>query len=541
MLKIMIVDDEPLLRMAIKGLLDWEANGFKMLQDASNGKAAIELIEKEAPDILLTDIKMPGFDGVELIKYIENKHLQIKTVVLSNYDDFSFVKEALVHGAVDYILKVTITPESLINVINKLKEKFIKDKCDEKEHSKRENEIKRNFLLIKDEFLKNLVNGNISTFDEIQFNNNYYNTGLKDGKYIVCTLLADEWSGLAQKYNSEEGTVLQNTIITILNEISKFDGIFFSYNLNHYVLIIYMDGVSESSFSNNVYEVLSRFQTTIFRYTSISFTVGVSRVNGKLSDIHAAYKESILAAVYRFYMGNGKIYKYGDIAIKDEDPRAKWMSKNNIKIIKDSLERGNMEGINSILKDCFEDIEQTHNHISLVKHFFADLVIFLRSSLIELVDDYEIDMARSEKVYSQFNQCDTYLEVKNLMLEQVNIMEKSLRIGKLKKYSDIVGKAIENICADYDKSITLNSVAERINVNSSYLSRLFLKETGKNFIYYLTEIKVKKAMKFLKESNLSVQEIGEKIGYQNSKYFNRVFKKIAGISPYKYRINSKNV
>lgn len=540
MLKIMIVDDEPLLRMAVKSLLDWEASGFKMLEEASDGESAIELIRKEAPDILLTDIKMPGMNGVELIKYIENRYPQIKTVVLSNYDDFNFVKEALLHGAVDYILKATITPESLIHVINNLKEKLVKDERDEKENSKRENEIKKNFQRSKIEFLKNLISGSISSPEEIQFNNNYYQAGLKDTKYIVCTLLADEWSGLAQKYKGEEKTILQNTVMTILDEISKFDGLFFAYNLNHYILIIYMDGFSENSFLSSVYEMLSRFQTAVFRYTNISFTAGISKIKGKLPEIHAAYRESVQAAVYRFYMGAGKIFKYGDVAIKEEDPGVKWRSKDNIKRIKDSVERGNMDGINCILKDCLEDIEQAHYHISWVKQFLADFIVFLRSTLIEYIEDCEIDMTGGEKVYSRFNECETYSEMKNLAFEEIKQMGQSLKKGRLEKYSDIVGKVIENIYANYDKSITLHSIAEHINVNSSYLSRLFVQETGKNFIDYLTEFKVKKAMKLLEESNLSVHAIGEKIGYPNPKYFHRVFKRIAGVSPYQYRAKSKN-
>lgn len=539
MLKIMIVDDEPLLRMAIKGLLDWAANGFRMLPDASNGKTAIELIEKEAPDILFTDVKMPVVDGVELIKYIENMHPKIKTVVLSNYDDFSYVKEALVHGAVDYILKATITPESLINIINKLKEEFIRDGNIEKEHLKKKNEIDKNFLFLKNEFLKKLVNGSINTFDEIQFYNNYYNAELKDGRVIVCTLLADEWTELSQKYRDEDKNIIQNAIITIWDELSENQGIFFLYNLNHYVLILYMDGFSENSFLNNVYELLSRFQTAIFRYTNISFTIGVSGIKEKHTDIHTAYKESVNAAVYRFYMGKGKIYNYGEVIIKDEDQKIKLMCKDNIKCIKDSFERGNLDTVNDILRNWFKDIEEKYYDISWVKQSLAEFIIFLRSTLIESLDDYGMDIMRSEKVYSQFNQCESYSEVKNLAIEHVRQLEENLKKGKFKKYSDIVGKAIEKICTNYDKGINLNSTAESINVNPSYLSRLFLKETGKNFIDYLTEIKVKKAMMLLKESNLSVQEVGEEIGYQNTKYFNRVFKKSAGISPYKYRIMSR--
>ncbi len=535
MLKIMIVDDEPLLRMALKNLVDWEANGFRMLPDASNGDNAIDLIKTEAPNILLTDIKMPGMNGVELIKYLQDNYPQVKTVVLSNYDDFSYVKEALLHGAADYILKANITPEKLINTINVLKDKFILDEYQEKESLKRENEVKRNFDWLRNEFLKNLVIGKISTFEEIQFYNNYYETGMKEGKYIVCTLIADEWAELNGKYSGEEIHILQNTINTILGEVIQFDKIFFPYNINHYVLVIYMDCFSENSFISSIYEALSRFQTAVLRYTNISFTVGISGIKEKLQEIHIAHKESIQAAVYKFYKGSGKIYKLGDITLKDEDPGVKWINKENIRAIKDSLERGKMDCIDKILEECFADIEQNQYDITLVKQFFTDFIIFIRNSLIEHAEKYEADIERVEKISNQFNMCETYSEAKNTLLMYTAGIESSLNKWNTMQYSEIVSKAVQNISANYDKNLTLNSVADSINVNSSYLSRLFLKETGQNFIDYLTDIKVKKAMSFLIGSNLSVQEVGEKVGYQNPKYFNRVFKKLAGVSPNQYR------
>lgn len=535
MLKIMIVDDEPLLRMALKSLIDWEANGYKVLPAASNGDNAIDLIKKETPDIILTDIKMPGMNGVELIKYLKKSYPQIKTVVLSNYDDFSYVKEALMHGAADYMLKANITPEKLITTINILKDKFIMDEYQEKESLKRENEVKRNFDWLKNEFLKSLVIGKINTLEEIQFYNNYYETGMKEGKYIVCALITDEWAELNGKYDGEGIHLLQNTINTILNEILQFDKIFFPYHINHYVLIIYMDGFSENTFISSIYEALSRFQKAVLRYTNISFTVGVSKIKEKLQEIHVAHKESIQAAVYKFYKGSGKIYKLGDVVLKDEDPRVKWINKENIRIIKDSLERGKLDCIDKILKDCFDDIEQNQYDITLVKQFFTDFILFIRNSLIEHAEKYEAHIERVEKISNQFIMCETYSEAKNALLNHIAGIKSSLAKWNSEQYSDIVSKAIQDISANYDKNLTLNSVADNINVNSSYLSRLFLKETGQNFIDYLTDFKVRKAMTFLVSSNLNIQEVGEKVGYQNPKYFNRVFKKLTGVSPNQYR------
>ncbi len=536
MLKIMIVDDESLLRMAVKSLLDWEANGFIMLPDASNGETALELIEREFPDILLTDIKMPVMDGVELIKQIERRFPQVKTIVLSNYDDFNYVKEALTHGAVDYILKANITPENLIKVINNLKEKFITDERITHESLKRENEVQKSFQFLKNEFLKNLINGDITSLGEIEEKNDYYDAGLRKGRFVVCAILADDVGKLTQKYQGEESTLLQNTIITIMNEILVVDKSFIVCNPYHFALILYTGSCTEVNIGSETFEILTRFQTAIFRYANISFTIGISGIKEKLSELSVAYHESVDAASYRFYLGKGKIYRHNEIKLTLEDPQVKWMNKSNLNCIADSFEKGNMDGITGILNDCFEDIAQRRYSIYAIKKFLTDFIVFLRSTFLEMMEEYEVDFIQSETVLKQVNQCESLSEVAELVFGHIQQIETYLKSDDVAKHSDIIGKALKIIRASYDKNISLNSVASDINVNPSYLSRLFLKETRKNFIDYLTEYRIKKAMGFLEEGKLRVHEVGEKIGYPNSKYFNRVFKKVTGVSPQQYRM-----
>lgn len=302
---------------------------------------------------------------------------------------------------------------------------------------------------MRNEFIKNLVSGKISSTEEVFILNSNFQTGFKEGKYVVCTLLANEWSSLDQKYGNEDRTLLQNTIDTILDEITAHNCLHFALNLNHSVLILYMDGFSENSFSSSVYEMLQRFQSTALRYTNISFTAGISCLKENISQISTAYRESIHAAIYRFYIGYRKIFKYGELALKDENPAIKWMNRTTVKRIKDSVERGLIHEIHLILKACLEDINKTYYNVDLVKQFLAEFVLLVRNTLLEYIDNPgEIGLARSEKVYSQFYLCETCSEAENLAFELISEAGEILRKGRAEKnvYPAVCHRLGRDVC-----------------------------------------------------------------------------------------------
>ena len=128
MYSILIVDDEPIVKIALRSILPWEEHGFSICGTASNGLEALPLIEQHHPDVIITDLKMPGMDGLELIRTLKEKNCPGEILVLSNYEDFDSVRSALLLGAADYLLKIKIQPDTLLACLNKTVEK-LKDRA----------------------------------------------------------------------------------------------------------------------------------------------------------------------------------------------------------------------------------------------------------------------------------------------------------------------------------------------------------------------------------------------------------------------------
>lgn len=535
MLKIMVVDDEMLLRLAIKNLMNWEEYGYQMIEDTSSGETAIEIIRENTPDILITDVKMPRMDGVELIKYIEQYYPRIRIIVLSGYSDFDIVKSALLHGADDYILKPDITPEGLLNIVNKVRDKHFKNENSSKEKRVKENEVEKNFLHLRNEFLRELVLGKLDGSDEIEKQNILYKAGLLKGKYILCTIKFDNIHEISSLYDNHDRKMLKGTALNIIKEIFSFKGAYFSVEYDEYVCLIYMNGYSEKEFLSSIYDFTGKLSSGLSRYVNISVSIGLSKITGGRDEIARAYGQCTKAIEYRFYTGGGKVHNYMENAFMDEDISKQWHKFRNTRLLKEQLEKENWNWISEYFAKVTGEFEQKRYPPDFVRKAIADILLIIQSLLIEMVDNPWENAYSNEIIFNRVMGMETVQAMNEFIKEYLSYINAYLQKAKNEKYSNIVSKAIENIVNDYDKEISLVSISEKINVNSSYLSRLFLNETGKNFVDYLTDIRMEKARKYLERGKFQIQEVSEMVGYKSPKYFNRVFKSKTGVSPCHYK------
>ena len=536
MLKVMIVDDEPLMRLAINSLIDWEENGFVVLPHAANGVQAIAQIEEETPDILFTDIQMPEMNGVEMIKYIHKHHPQIKIIVLSNYDDFSYVKEALLNGAVDYILKAKISAQSLTTVIDQLKEKLMEEQKDIP--GIQPNQMRQSLELRKAEFIRELDSGTVKG-EDIPMLNEKLDLNLTDTQYVACVILADGWKAVKDKYEDEKKNVLCNTLDMILHESCPFKTVLFPRNGGQYLALIYNDNKSTGHFFSVVHEALVKFQAFAGRYTGLSFTISISNLQYKLAALPEACTDALKITDFRFYRGTGKIYYSESIIFITEDLTLKWMNKETINRLKSFVERGNVIAAYEVLEEFFSMITSSYYHANSVRNFTIDFLIFSRNLVLEQVERIDEEVLSSEQLYEYINACDFYGEILDLARKQIELLELNLKQHQSGKYGSVVGQVVSYVHSHYDGDVNLGLLSDMLHVSSSYLSRIFLQKTGMNFVDFLTEVRIDKAKQLLQDFDLSISEITDRVGFTNAKYFGKVFKRECGVTPSLYRESLK--
>lgn len=527
MLNIILVDDEPLVRLTIQSLGSWQNHGFQFTE-AGNGREALEKLESDHGfDIILTDISMPKMNGIELIKEVKTRNPSIPIIVLSAYNDYSYVREAFTLGIQDYILKSDLTFDALLKLFDKVKENIdITNR-----HIQEDND---NIIMLKQKVIGDLLTG--VQIKDVKEKLKSLQIKIKPTNIIVSLFEVDDHKLLEDKYDSEIFTKINNSIANIfVQKILEYNtGEALCTSKGRYVLITSFEGEHSSTIIfQKLNQIINDIKYFLSELLNISVTVGISALSDGLENIAVLYRQAQNAIEFRFVWGKGKTINQQDILnITNSSQIDISVYKKTLIASIESLEPTQTQSELKKLKQFIIGLNPPK--INVVYSLYLEIILYVFNYLIgkDLSPDDILD--QEVNFYNKIHECETMDEI-NQFLESIflkiifELNQKNENIPiKLKK-------AREYIRAHYHENINLKSVAEYLNVSETYISRLFTKEMGESFINYVTNLRIEKAKALLKNSNLSIKEISEMIGYYNQEHFSRIFKKHEGCSPNKYR------
>ncbi|WP_458126914.1 helix-turn-helix domain-containing protein [Paenibacillus sp. Z3-2] len=533
MYKLMIVDDELLMRVGIRSMLNWEEYNFYVVGEAGNGKEALSLALEVMPDLIITDIKMPIMNGLQLIQEASCVLNTCKYVILSNFDEFHYVKEALKLGASDYLIKSEITETALIELLSTVGQKLQSEHIRPTNTPSMAQDYSKTLRHLKDSFFQDIVSGFIGEKDivakaeELHFR-------IRSDQLVVIKFIVNYYEDAKRKYVEKGEKLLRFSILNIMEEIipSKWEKEIFVESSSEYWVIVNVLPESQSVHAD-LNKLCNKLLSSIKDFMNLSLTAGVSTIVPNFSYIRKACQEAEMALQQGFFKGSNQVLYYEDMIQSPDRNEVKgvlspqqerdfmklWVSKDNQKAeeflegIRSDLEAKRADE-NSIRKQYIMVMETIHSHLSRAAE--RGTPSFTKKSPYETVlkgeywDDIHQDMLAHIAHYfqtdSEMNQESTYADL-----------------------------AIELIDKYYAEDISLQSIASQINVNPSYLSRLFKQEKGENFITYLTRVRIEHAKSYLLSKGLRVYEIAEKVGYHNYTYFSKIFKKSVGVTPEEYR------
>ncbi len=526
--KLLIVDDEEFVRTSIINIIDWSSLGFTEVFQAENGVEALELSIKVKPDLVLTDIRMPFMDGIELSSKLREQLPDTNIVILSGYDEFKYAQSAITYGVLDYILK-PIGPTSLTEKMREIKAKLDQTKSVREHLNKVRKQLHQSMPLLVEKFLNSLLN-NSSEVKTYAKTIDFLELPIRKGPYLICIIEPD-----LNNFEYNDAELYSFAVKNIVEETFASNNPVF-YDSKGRIIAIYCFN-SMFSFSENhsiIYKLLYILKTNVNYHLNIQVTTAKGSFVNELNNLYMSYNEAVLALESKYIYGKDNIYDIQDI--KSVETNLIYPHDSYIKFM-DAVKSTNSDLIRQAASLIVLSLKKKSNITSAnIKIVFIDIITSLLKQLTITKESSSSVLEQGVSLFKQMEKLSTLEELANATTEFAINVANEISKSIERNNSSIIGKVIEYISENYNSdSISLSSSAEYVNVNASYLSTLFKKEMNQNFIDYLNSIRINKAIELLQTTDLRTYEVAYSTGFSNPHYFSILFKKLVGISPSKFK------
>lgn len=514
MLKVLIVDDEHIVREGLKSIISWENYGFEICGEGIDGKDALNKIYELNPDLVLIDIKMPGMYGIDVIKQVREMKYKGNFIILTGYSDFEYAKSAIKLGVDSYLLK-PIDEDELIEAVKRVYEKI-----------ERENDIRRHITNskkhIKDTALRSLIEG-IQDLMTLQSNFDLCNIKMDYSSFYVAIVDNNLESNREAFYLD-----LLNEVENIVGSLEYIDMI----NIEHKPVLI-IKGKS----SKEVLDILTNLRKKLYLRLKFDVIIALGRKVDKADGIHVSYKDARSLLDKRFFFSSMEVIDFEEIN--------RTVGENSVK-----------EDLSKFAESIYtyvevNDIEKIEEILGKLKAYFISLDYspekvkgICNNIFIELKDKIVLNYEKLKNPFSTKESIIKEVYEKNSLSELIEYMKNEFInvSNRICSYSsdNIMKRIVNFIHKNYYKDIKLETLADIFNYNSAYLGKMFKSYTGVNFNSYLDKVRIENAKELLAKNDLKVYQVSEKVGYKSIDYFYLKFKKYVGVSPKEFKRQPEN-
>lgn len=519
MYKVMIVEDEMLVRTGIRASIQWEKFNMYVIGEASNGQTAWELYQKNTPDLVLTDIKMPFMDGIELIRRIRSTGNATQIIILSCLDDFSLAREAIRLGVCGYILKLTMTPEEMEEVLAAA-ENTLKESALPQSHPIAPADT-RNIL---EYHLLGHLAYNIPELSACLSTLRDYQIPLYSHDLVLALMAFDQYERLQDLYQDSHGLLIQFSILNICNEIlSKSNsGLALHESGPRYLLIFHSK--EETRSMQHILAVLEEIITVLRNYFNVTPHFYVSEMAQELSRLRPLYRQCFSMARLDFFSAAGNIAYY-DASWEDSLRQAILSrTRRSLSVLADP------DFCRSFILDplpgllFWEPLSE-----KLLNLFYDAYVFFLHKQRLS----QEESSSRVRDFLGRVSACASYYSMLDCFVSSVRTLEELA--SKSISCSREILSALQFIQNHYAEPLTLHQISDITGLSANYFSSLFKKELGISFLEYLNRHRIEKSMELLLHTSLKTYEIASQCGFSDESYFGKTFKKYTGKTPNEYK------
>lgn len=515
MLNVLLVDDEKLERVLIRKGYKWEENGFKIVGEAASGKEALEYINYHEVDIVVTDINMPGMDGLQFTEALLKAHPKCRVVIITGFREFEYARKAINLGVDEFLLK-PINIKEISEVMAKLKEEINQRNKEATEVAKLKESMENNYDILKESFLLRLVENRIDEEEAVKKMDTYNCKELIDGCVCIDVKIKD---------NQEEENYKK---VYELVQNQNNDNMITFVHFMHNIIIYFVNKDLDECI--NYAEALHKKLNKI----GITATIGISGENIGFCGIASAYGQADKALGVSVLLGRNRVVTYSEYQ--------EVMKQNNSKIELDwdkfaeAINNCREEEMLKYIKDYIEVIKKGKIADEEYLKLMTMTIILCAGSTLNKYGINLYQLINEEDVFKDVRAIRSVTDALECAKEYIKIVYDYHNQKKSKRNKNVIEDALEYVNRNlYNSELSLKKAATDLYINESYLSREFKKTYGVSFIEYVSEKRIEASKKILKQTDLKVYEVAEKVGFKDSHYFCICFKKQTGKTVKEYR------
>lgn len=535
MIKVFLVEDEEIIRESIKNNIPWEENGYNYAGGAPDGEMALPMIHEIKPDIVITDIRMPFMDGLELSRILKKEQPDISIVILSGYGEFDYAKEAIKIGVTDFISK-PVTAVQLMESLDKIKAEIIEKRKQKESIQKLQEQTEESIRQKRYRFLGEIIRNKLPISELID-----------RGKELGISLVASVYNFMMIKIfprDTLEGEAYKK-LLSRANELAESaaqdcDKITVFYRMTEGYVVLF-SGQDESELKQLGKKYLSVLSEKIKKEAAMDYFIGVGKPVYRLHQLSVSYETANEAFSRQFSENKNTIVIYEnieennnqDIELPSEDFR-----ENQFGNLKEFLKEGEISQISPFIESYLHGFgeEQMNSFI-----FCQYIIIGMQVNLQYFMEQTGLKKEKLEEKYPEYYKKSTQIASYQMLKVHMDRMLRAvleIRNEKLmQKHHSVIDDAKRFMMKNYtNEEISLNAVASEVGLSSSHFSTVFKQETGKSFVEHLTQLRMESAKKLLKGTDMKASQISYEVGYKDPHYFSYLFKKTQGCTPKQYRM-----
>lgn len=494
-MNILLVEDEQITRLGLRKTIEKEQQ-FSIVAECANGKQALEQMKlhQQEIDIILLDLNMPIMNGLEFLDHLDPSFTG-QVIVLSSYDDLDHIKEAMKKGASDYFHKPTMSPKKIIHILKEA-----------------QNKVKKQSYPNINEWVKQFIYHPSNQMLKIQ---EHWIASQKIAKAVILMSAND--------FNHLKLTNFDLTkIINKWKEVNDFNGEFISYKDGYFLFIEKLPAKSLLNQYNHLNTLCISVANYLRDVKAISISFGISQSVHDPMQLQKAIVEAETSLQKEFFSGRGSLHFYG----KEETPK-KEQPKLKTNHIWTAFEGYQKEALTKALQAFFLSLKQLPDRDQVLC-----LAIDLKSELKRRMEKFKKEDQISPKSVVLLN----YLAdiEKDVIEDFLKSMDWLIEFEN-KQFSPMIRHILQYLAHNYNRDLSLDTLANMVQTNPSYLSRVFKEQTRYKISDYITDIRIEKAKELLSEEHFRTKDVALAVGYANERYFSQLFKKFTGMSPTEYK------
>ncbi len=537
MIKVFLVEDEFVVREGIKNNIDWAGEGFLFCGEAADGELALPLIRDAQPDIVITDICMPFMDGLKLSRIIKSELPNCRILILSGHEEFAYAQEAIRIGVTQYLLK-PINSSELIDVVKRLGKQILREREEQDNYERYKHDMAESEQSLKLKLFNEIMAGSLSIYEI-----------LEKGRELGLELSAKSYQIVLLKYSHTSfDEAFSAELLTLTEQFTRIDNgkeriILFDRAIEGWAILIMADSPQQLHAIREDY--LAKCIALFKQHPNVGYFGGIGSVADRLTTLSQSFENAQRAFAQRFLLKRNDIVDF-DPVVQNHDAAGlcsdmQELGALDLHKVQDFLRGGEIGEIEFFVEKLLNSIGSSNERSLLFRQYVYMDIFVTVSTFLKSIGEEEVV---PEEPFSSPEQMNDLInnpsKAKDYLIRLFTEAFKYREALRSKRYHRMIDQAKDYISEHYNnEDLSLNDVAEYVNISPSHFSSVFGRETGQSFIRYVTDQRMAKAKDLLKCTDLRCSEIGFNVGYRDPNYFSYLFKKLYHCSPMQYRRSSK--